>query len=276
MKAHLAILILAGVEAGFAAEAEPALPTVAEHERYRAILQATNPYDRAVKIERVDSTCPCALPSLDDDAYFILPHQTVPMSIEVDNANRSGRQDYDISLYLTDPAAEPIELTVSWVVVPDIQVDLIAPGADPLRQPEDRGFRDVYRYVAKTRPDELHRLSKRVRLACPDAAALPGGLQVTGVEYAGRLWAFTPQAQTDGSVLVLAAARDPAMADPPLGLIDEKAVLLTNHPHKPRITLTFTAYIGKDAGTVMLDPGALKPGPDGGLPESGVVGSGGK
>ncbi|MBA3683624.1 MAG: DUF1573 domain-containing protein [Planctomycetes bacterium] len=263
--------LLVGVLAVLGSAESAALPAFSEHVSYRTTLSVTNPYDRAIKVESIDSTCTCTELSLPE--RLLLPRETVAMAMEADNRNRSGRQEYGITLFLSDPALEPIELKAQWVVIPDIQVDLIAPGADSQQRPAEVGFRDVYRYVAKARPDELHRLRKRIRLSCPDGAAPPGGLQVSGTEYTGRLWRFTATVQADASILVVAEARDPEMADPPLGLLEEQAVILTNHPHKPRIELVFTAYINKDAGQTIIDPGALRPGPDGGLPEQGVVGS---
>jgi hypothetical protein len=225
-------------------------PALAEHEPYVATLVVRNPHDRAVRVDRTDASCSCA--RLELATTFLLPRAETTLELVVDNANRSGEQRLGISLYLTDPDLDPIDLAVRWTVRPDVAVDVLAPATDSLARPAS-AFRDVYRFATKVRPDELHTLRKRIRLESPAESAPPGGLRIEGVEYAGDLWRFEPTVQADGSVLLTATARD-ASAAVAEGLREEVATVLTNHPRKARITLRFITYIGKDAGKVVLDP----------------------
>lgn len=233
---------------------EASAPVVAEAEHFRARITVQNPNDVAVRIDKLDATCSCAVLEVVD--RFLLPHATTELVMEVDNANRSDIQRIGVSVYLTDPDLEPIEVVALWNVRAHVQVDVLSiPGIDPLARPP-RAYQDIYRFPSKVRPDELHKLRKRIRLSCPAGEAPEGGLQVTGVEYAGPLWAFTPTVQSDGSVLLDGKAKDGAVvAD---GIHDEAVVVLTNHPKKPRIPLVFITYVGKDAGAVTFDPDAKR------------------
>ena len=226
------------------------LPLVPEHQPYTARLAVRNPHDKAVKIARVDASCSCAKQEL--GTTFLLPLASTTLDLVVDYSARSGDQRLGITCYLSDPNLDPIELTVLWRVQADIAVDSLTAAADPLARPE-LAYRDIYRFPSKVRPDELHKLRKRIRLASPPESAPKDGLRVLGVEYAGDLWRFTAQDQSDGSILLTAVARDvdAAVSD---GLREEVATVLTNHLHKPRIALRFITYIGKDAGAVVLDP----------------------
>lgn len=225
-------------------------PVLAESELFKTRIVVQNPNDRAVRIDKLDASCTCGV--LEVAERFLLPHATTELVMEVDNRNRSAAQRVGVSVYLTDPALEPIEVVALWTVRAHVQVDsLSAPGADPLARPP-RTFQDVYRYPSKTRPDELHKLRKRIRLSCPDGEAPAGGLQVTGIEYGGPLWTFTTTTQSDGSVLIDARGKADAVVEEKVH--DEEAVVVTNHPHKSRITLVFVTYVGKDAGAVGFDP----------------------
>jgi hypothetical protein len=250
------LVLLAGQAAALddanAASPESA-PVIPEDQPLQVAIAARNPNDRAVRIAKLDSTCSCT--HLKADELFILPHATTTVQVTVDNHNRSGPQRVGISAYLSDPDLEPIELTVLWTVRPAIAVDLIDTGADPLQRPADNGYRDVYRFVSKARPDETAKLKKRIRLSCPPEETPAGGLQVLGIDYAGDLWRFDQAVQADGSVLVTATARDPD-APPSEGLREENATVRTNHPRKPTVELRFIALIAKDAGTRLVDPDA--------------------
>ena len=251
------LLLLAGRAAALddtnAADPESA-PVVPEDQPLQVAIAARNPNDRAVRIAKLDSTCSCT--HLQADERFILPHATATVQVTVDNHNRSGPQKVGISAYLSDPDLEPIELTVLWSVRPAVTVDSIAPGADPLERPADQAPRDVYRFVAKSRPDELNVLKKRIRLGCPPEETPAGGLKVLGIDYPGDLWRFDVADQGNGSILITASARDPDSA-PTEGLREETATVRTNHPRKPTIQLRFIALIAKDAGTRLLDPDAV-------------------
>lgn len=230
-------------------------PVVGESEPFRARIVVQNPNDVAVKIEKIDATCTCA--TLELTSHFLLPHGTAELVMEVDNHNRSAVQRIGVSLYLTDPDRDSIEVVALWTVRAHVQVDsLSAPTADPLARPA-RAFQDIYRFPSKGRPDELHKLRKRIRLSCPEGELPAGGLQVTGIEYAGKLWDFTPTMQADGSVLIDARGKADATGVEER-IHDEEVVVLTNHPKKARIPLIFVTYVGKDAGAVAFDPDAKR------------------
>jgi hypothetical protein len=232
------------------ADAEHA-PLLRESEPFIATVAVRNPYDRAAKVKLLDPSCSCA--TLEISSTFILPHQTADLHIAVLNHDRSGPQHIGVTVFLTDPEFEAIEVNTYWTVRAAVQVDALPPSADPLARPADKAWQDVYQYVAKARPDELNRLRKRIRLSCPPEELPAGGLKVLAIDYAGSLWRFAPTAQADGSILILATARDPA-ATAPEGELSEKVVVHTNHADKPAITLTFLSDITKDAGTTSRDP----------------------
>lgn len=227
-------------------------PTVAETVPFRAEVVIRNPYDRAIRIERIDSTCTCT--RLEPGVRFLLPHATTTLAVEVDNRGKSGLQHVEASVFVTDPEFEPIEVHLWWKVLGDVTVDAIAPLADPKERPADRAWRDIARFVQHERPDELNRLLKRIRLGSD--APPEGGLRLLGVDYAGDVWAFTMTDQGNGSWLVVATARTPdaVIAE---GTRDEVVVIRTNHPAKPIVKLTFTAIIDRKAGQEAVDPMAL-------------------
>ncbi|MBA3845277.1 MAG: DUF1573 domain-containing protein [Planctomycetes bacterium] len=258
---NVATSVLAGVLA-LAAGVLPALdnanaashaeaPVIAEHEPLAVAITIRNPNDRAVRVDRLDSTCSCTVLELREE--FLLPHATTTLDVVIDNRNRSGEIRVGLSVYLTDPDLEPIEATALWTVTPTVAVDVIAPGSDPKQRPADVAYRDVYRFVAKERPDELARLSKRIRLWSPPEQQPEGGLRVTAIDYAGTLWKFEHAVQGDGSTLITATAREPATVVAE-GLREETATVRTNHPQKPTIDLRFIALIAKDAGSMVFDP----------------------
>lgn len=222
-------------------------PLFAEHTPFIATIQIRNPHDRAVRIERLDATCSCMRLEVAD--HFILPHQTTAMQINVDNANRSGPQRMGVSVYFTDPDLEAIDVQVWWKVTPDVAVDAIAPRSEiTTARPSDIAWRDIYKFVANERPDELNRLSKRIRLE----SEIPN-FSVLGVDYGGSVWAFTPAKQSDGSWLITAVAKDPAV-EIPEKLYDERVTIRTNHPLKSTIVVQFIANITRKAGRKAFDP----------------------
>jgi hypothetical protein len=229
-------------------------PIFAESEPFFAEITVQNPYDRAVKVSEIDATCSCGI--LDLESYFLLPHATTTLKVSVDDTNRSDRQRLGVSLYLSDPDLEPIEIVALWEVRPHIAVDSLLGATETQERPE-RAFRDIYRYPSKVRPDELKRLEKRIRLWCPPEEMPEGGLRIEGIDYTGTLWSFEPTTQADGSILLECRGRADAVAPADGEVVEETAVLRTNHPKKPRIELVFTQYIGKDAGQITFDPNAL-------------------
>ena len=235
------------------------VPVLRETQPFLAHITVRNPHDRAVKIKLLDPTCKCATLEIAD--YFLLPKATTTLTVAVDNANRSGPVRIGVSIYLTDPDLEAIEVEALWQVRACVQVDAIGPGMDPLKRPEDRAWHDIYRYVTKVRPDEPNRLRKRVRISSPAGEVPDGGLQILGVDYPGKLWRFTPTVQADGSWLIVASALGGDEATLTLGEFQEKVLVRTNHKDKPMLTLEFNTLVTKDAGQQVLDPGVLPPPP---------------
>ena len=227
-------------------------PVFAEHVPFATTITVRNPNDRAVRLERLDASCACM--QLELAEHFLLPHQTSTLTIRVENTNRSGPQRMGVTIYFTDPELESIEVTAWWHVTPDVTVDAISPLVEPAQRPSDIAWRDVYKFVEHERPDELQRLTKRIRIS----SALPG-FEILGIDYPGAVWAFTPTKLAAGVWLVTAKAKDPNGTLPPK-TYDEQLVIRTNHAEKPKITLQFIAVISTEAGRTSIDPMAI-PGP---------------
>ena len=263
--AAVPLMLVGGFQAAYALDNANAAsieqaPVLREIEPFKAAIIVRSPYDRAVRVKQVDATCSCA--QLEMRERFLLPHATALLDILVKNENRSGPQDIHVSVYLSDPELEPIEVDALWTVRACIQVDAIAPGADPKPRPADRAWQDIYRFVVEERPDEPQRLRKRIRLSCPPEEQPPGGLQVLGVDCDSKLWSFTviPQPEKEGgSVLILAKAKE-GLDPMPLGEFHEQALVRTNHPDKPTVVLRFDSLITMDPGARLADP-LIPPGP---------------
>ena len=225
-------------------------PTIRENDPFLANITVRNPHDRAVKIKLLDPTCSCATLEIAD--RFLLPHATTTMTIAVDNKNRSGPVRVGVSIYLTDPDLEAIEVEAWWKVRACVNIDSIGVGMDPTVRPEDNSWHDIYRYVTKVRPDEPQRLLKRIRLSSVPEETPSGGLRLEGIDYSGLIWQFVPTTQADGSILITAKAQNPE-GTLPEGDLKEKVILRTNHPDKRRIELEFNTYVGKDAGEMVID-----------------------
>ncbi len=226
-------------------------PEFRESGRFSAVVTVHNPYQRAVRVARLDTTCSCS--KLNLASHFLLPGETTTLEVESDNLRRSGPQQIRVSLFLSDPDLEPIEVWCWWKVREAIAVDAVPPGTPALDRPVDNAWRDIYRFVAHERPDEPQKLRKRIRLACPPVEVPPGGLRVEGIDYPGTLWAFTSRTLDNGAILVTAAARD-EKGPLPEGDFKETVVIRTNHPDKARIELRFEALINLQAGRAAKDP----------------------
>ncbi len=229
-------------------------PVLDENQPYRTQVTVRNPYDRAVRIERLDSTCTCT--HLKADRTLILPGDSATLSVEIDNNGKSGHQLVTTSVYLSDPEFEPIDVALAWTVRGAVTVDALPPRADPRERPEDRAWRDIARFLAHERPDEQNRLLKRVRLGSD--LPPPGGLQVLEVVYPGTIWSFTTENLGNGAWLVTGKARNPD-ATGPEGSFDETVTVRTNHPMKPTVSLTFSTILDRKAGSQPIDPLAPLP-----------------
>lgn len=226
-------------------------PTFRENVPFAAVITVRNPYDRAVKVAKIDTTCECS--KLELGSMFLLPGETTTLTIGSKNIRKSGPQQVRVSLFTSDPDFDPIEIWARWNVRPAVGVDAIPPGQPALERPDDTAWRDIYRFVAHERPDEPKRLRKRVRLFCPPEEMPPGGLRIEGIDYPGTLWSFETRNQENGSILIIATSRD-QVGPLPEGETAEIAVVRTNHPDKARIDLHFSTKISKDAGRVVKDP----------------------
>ena len=233
------------------AETAELAPWFRENVDFHAVITVRNPYERAVKVAKIDTTCDCS--KLELASKFLLPGETTTLTIGSKNIRRSGPQQVRVSLFTSDPDFDPIEVWARWNVRPLVAVDAIPPGQPALERPADNAWRDVYRFVANERPDEPTRLRKRIRLSCPAEELPPGGLRIEGIDYPGTLWKFESKAQENGSILLTATARD-QVGPLPEGESAEVAVVRTNHPDKARIELHFNTLISKEAGRVVKDP----------------------
>jgi hypothetical protein len=225
-------------------------PEIREAGRFSARITVRNPYQRAVRVARLDTTCSCS--KLDLASRFLIPGETTTLEVESDNWRRSGPQQVRISLFLTDPDLEPIEVWCWWTAREAVSVDAVPPGTPALDRPADSAWRDIYRFVAHERPDEPQKLRKRIRLGCPPSETPPGGLRLEGIDYPGTLWVFASRTLENGAILVTASARD-QQGPLPEGDFKETVVLRTNHPDKPRIELRFEALINLQAGREARD-----------------------
>lgn len=226
-------------------------PTVREAESFAAHITVRNPYQRAVKIASIDTTCSCS--KLELASKFLIPGETTTLEVAASSERRSGPQQIRVSLFVSDPSLEPIEVWCWWKVRAAVSVDAIPPGEQPLERPADTAWRDIYRFVAHERPDEPQRLRKRIRLACPPEETPPGGLRVEGIDYPGTLWAFATRTLENGAILITATARD-QQGPLPTGMHQETVVIRTNHPDKRRIELHFEAQLDMQSGRDPRDP----------------------
>jgi hypothetical protein len=184
---------------------------------------------------------------------LVPPGGTAVLDVAIDTANRSGPQQIRVTAYATDPDLEPIEIDLRYVVLPAVTVDSVRALTDPAQRPDDRAWRDIYKFVSRERPDELHRLRKRIRLASPPEDTPPGGLRIAGVDYAGDLWVFAVSELGNGAWLVTATARDP-QGQGVERTYDEQVVIRTNHPRKASIPLTWITMLDREAGAAVVDP----------------------
>ncbi|MCS6971253.1 MAG: DUF1573 domain-containing protein [Planctomycetota bacterium] len=226
-------------------------PLLRENQPFQAVVTVRNPYPRAVRITQIDSTCACS--KLELASRFLIPGETTTLEVHTDNLRRSGPQQLRVSLFVSDPEFEPIEVWCWWRVREIVAVDALPPGAPLNERPADAAWRDVYRFVVHERPDEPQRLRRRIRLSTPPEETPTGGLRVERIDYAGQIWRFVPQQIDERAVLIVASARETA-GPLPEGDYDETVTVITNHPDKREIALQFQTMIDRQAGRRAVDP----------------------
>ena len=214
--------------------------TLREHEDFKHVFTVINPHERAVRVQKIDTSCACITTDL--GKYFLIPEEKTTLSVQVSNERSSGLRKYKVWLYVTDPELEAIEIISEWIVVPDVAVDLIK--SDPSKRPENTKYRDIYRYISNVKPNEAKRLKKYVRLSTPDE--LEGGFQVTP-HYDGKIWDFSTKTLDSKTVLLIAKARV-SDEDLEVGLFQETVTLKTNQPHKAEFALQFFTNVDPNAG----------------------------
>lgn len=220
-------------------------PVLNESEPFVATIPIRNPYDRAIKVHRIDSSCVCT--ELELASHFLLPHETTTLAVAVENETYSGARRQVVRIELTDPQLEVLTVELQWTVIANVTVDSM-PLSGPFDRRPDPLRRDVSIYTAHERPDEAHRLRKVLRVASPAATAPDDGLSITAIDYTGGIWSFTTQRQDANAWLVVAAAKHPDRP-PPVGTYEESVVIHTNHPAEPRIDLQFMTAIDPEAGS---------------------------
>ncbi len=220
------------------------VPRLREGRRLSVDFTITNPYDRAVRVKRLFSTCVCF--KLTVDQRFLLPHAEATISVAIDNSNTSGLQTQRIYVEFTDRRLEMITRTLQWMVVPDVAVDSIPPSGPFDRRPEKAIRRNVYLFTSHERPDELHRLEEIIMVTSPPLTRPAGGLKVTGLEYDGSLWNWQQRQIDPGTVLIVGRAANPDAEREP-AVLKEKLIVHTNHPRKAKIELRIYTALDYEA-----------------------------
>lgn len=223
------------------------LPTLVENEIFTHTFTVTNPYDRAAKVERIDSSCSCE--TLEMAKEFLLPHESTTLHMAATNDNSSGIRTHRIWIYFTDPAFTAIERQISWRVLPLVSFDsLPAQHRDPLARPEP-AFRDIYRYATALRPDEAQRMRKVIRVGCAESLVPEGGLRIESLAYEGSLWQFSIRQLEDQPTvcLIVAQAKDPEAALPN-GEYIEPLIVTLNQADKTTSKLLFHTIIDPEIG----------------------------
>ncbi|MHC5067322.1 MAG: hypothetical protein ACYTF0_01910 [Planctomycetota bacterium] len=222
------------------------LPTLREHQPLIAELAVTNPYDRALKVVHINSSCTCSRLELAED--FLLPGGRTTLHLAVDNQRHGGERQQIFWLEASDPDLPAIKLTHAWRVVPNVTVDLM-PAAGPFDgRPANPNWHNVYALLSHQRPDETSRLRKVLRLASPDP-----DLAITSIDYPGSFWTLSTLERDDGAILLV--AQGPADGSFAATTLEETVTVHTNHPHKPSIELVFRTALDAQAGR----PGAVDP-----------------
>ena len=219
-------------------------PHYAESEQFSSVITVRNPYDRAVRVKDIDTSCACDELTL--ASYFLLPGETTSLTVKVDNINKSGLNSHRLWLYLTDPDYPPITATIEWVIRPHVAVDLIPPNA-PLDQRPAPALRDIYQTVSSIRPDESKRLRKILRFFTEDDMEDSLTLNIHPPE--NSFWDFEVRQQSKQSALLIARGK---VKDEPLptGSYTEHIKVTTNNPKKPEITLQFHVAVDVNSGSL--------------------------
>ncbi len=208
-------------------------PRLFEHQRLSVTMTIANPYDRAVRVKHLFSTCECFL--LEMDQHVLLPYEETTLRVKIDNRNYSGQMRQTIYVEFTDGDLEILRRVLQWVVIPDVAIDNM-PLHGPFDQRPELLQRDIYMYTSHERPDELHRLQKVMLVSSPEESRPEEGLKVTQIEYHGDIWQWQQRTISPGKVLIIGRARDPDAQPDPVRL-EEDLVIHTNHPRKPRLEI---------------------------------------
>jgi hypothetical protein len=233
---------LAAVPANIAPGAP--LPVVREGELYRCTVTVRNRYDRAVKLTGIDSSCPCN--DIQLQTRFLLPGEAMVVTVSATTAGRSGDINHRVWLFPSDSELEPLEFHLRYHIRERVAVDLLGPNDQPGARPADLPRRDIGRLVVTLRPDEPQRLQRNLLVSCPAEERPPGGLRISGVEYAGRLWRFEVRQVDDRHLLVLARGIDGAVLTS--GEYEERFVIRSNHPDRPALPMEILTVIDPKAG----------------------------
>jgi hypothetical protein len=227
------------------------LERIPEHQRYEKVLSVRNPHDRALRIEHQESSCSCDTLELGD--RFLLPLQETTLTVAVTNDRLSGDRLHKVWFYPSNPNLTPIIVELGWHIVPNVSVDLLPGHAASTDRPTEANLRDVYAYTVWVRPDQAAQRmallgpdARIIRLGSPAESRPQGGLSIERIEYAGALWRFETRRIDEGCTLLLATAAE-GIAGVGAGSWSEPVVVHTNHPHKPRIELTFHTALDPQA-----------------------------
>lgn len=227
------------------------LQTVREGNVFTAAIPIRNPYDRAVRIIRKESTCVCN--TLETEKDFLLPGESTTLHFAVPNERISGRGSQIVWLYLSDPDFEPIEVRIRWLVEATVAVDLLPPNQREIKRPDDVLWRDIYRLESVERPEDGSKLQKNMLLSTSVTETPEGGFAILGIDYAGSLWTFTTRKVNDQQSLVMLRAADPN-AVMPQGTFEETFTIRTNHPDKAAIVIELGTMIDPEAGKPVDNP----------------------
>ena len=233
------------------------LSTVRETEPFKAQVTITNPYNRAGRIVRTDSTCVCTVLKVDKE--FLLPGDSTNVHYEVPNERTSGTVKQIVWLYFSDPDFEPIEIRFRWNVQPLVAVDVLPPNHNQAARPEDIMWRDIYRLESAIKPNEATKLVKNLLISAVQEEMPEGGLKVLNVQYEGKLWQISQREVDTLNTFIFLRPADPD-ATLAQGDFEEKLVITTNKPGKETIEIEVGTRVDPNAGRPPQNPLFAPPG----------------